>query len=662
MTLAIGISLQMKAIRQSNVLGGYTPQHDLSSIYRPDIDVLRAIAVLAVVAFHWDVKPFLGGFVGVDVFFVVSGFLITGIISRQMDAGTFSFIGFYERRIRRILPALYAMVLTVTAAAYFLLLPSQVAGFARSIVAVVIFGSNILFWQETGYFDGTALSKPLLHTWSLAVEEQFYLVFPVMLWLLWMIRPSSKTSARAATKLLILVAALSFGFGVWQLKVAPASAFFLAPGRAWEFLLGSILALGKVPRLPKRWNASVVAWLGLIMLFAAILGFRSGTAFPGAAALLPCVGTALCIWANTEREYGKLERAVMPLPLFFGKISYSLYLWHWPIWVLARSWLRSEGDFSTPNRLAMFAIVATVSSISYRFIEQPFRRAATVQTRRLFAYGALASAVLLLAGVCGVMRDGVSGQLTLRDAALAGYRMNVCFLEQSEEIKDFNVETCLKPKPGARNVLLLGDSLAAHYLPGLSKIGSEFGLNILQANASSCLPFPDIPQSTLPNCDALNRLAREQIQANPPDFILMSANWWAATQGLGYDRFQGALRQAINAAASIAPVILIGPSIQYVDPLPDLLAAPPSRGDISRPTKLLVSDVFVLDRKMSEDFSGLKNVSFISVIAAACPNEICPTTVNGVPMEWDAVHLTVPGSERLVDAIRPQLNKAFSNK
>ena len=651
------ILLALPVTSQSRALGGPS-LHKLDAIYRPDIDVLRAIAVLAVVLFHWDVQPFGGGYVGVDVFFVVSGFLITGIICRQLDAGTFTFTGFYERRIRRILPALYAMVLVVAVAAWFVLLPSQADGFARSVVAVIVFGSNILFWQETGYFDGPALSKPLLHTWSLAVEEQFYLVFPLMLCLFW-IRPDVRTPIKA-TKLLILVAALSFGCGIWQLKVAPPAAFFLAPGRAWEFLLGAILAIRGPPTLHNRWAASGVLALGLMMLFAAIFGFRSTTAFPGAAALLPCVGAALYIWANTERQPASLEQALMCTPVAFGKISYSLYLWHWPIWVFARSWLRPNGDFSTFDKLTMFGVVSVIGYISYRFIEQPFRRSSTVPIRKLVAYGAVVSAVLVLAGVAGSRRHDVSGQSTIRAESLAGYRINVCFIEHTQDIKDLNVGECLRQKPGARNVVLIGDSFAAHYYPGLSKIAGELGLNISQANASSCLPFPDLPQSTLPNCDPLNKLVRDWMRANRPDFIIMSGNWWAAAQGLGYDRFKDVLRAAIESAASIAPVILLGPSIQYVEPLPDLLAMTPSLGlDIWRSIRL-VSGAFTLDRKMGQDFSRLSNVSFISVMAAACPRDVCPTTVNGVPMQWDAAHLTIPGSERLVEAIKPQLARAFA--
>lgn len=624
--------------------------------YRADIDVLRAIAVLAVVAFHWHVKSFSGGFVGVDVFFVVSGFLITGIISRQMELGSFTFTGFFERRIKRIWPALYAMIFVTAFAVWFILLPSQVDGFTRSILAVLAFGSNILFWQETGYFDAPALSKPLLHTWSLAVEEQFYLGFPILLRLFWG-RPGFNTSTRAI-KLLTLVAALSFGLSVLQVDIAPSAAFFLAPGRAWEFLLGAILAVGKMPRLHQRWMTSSILALGLVMLFAAILGFGSTTRFPGYAALLPCLGAALCIWANTERKPGGLEQAAIRPLVFFGRISYSLYIWHWPIWVLAQSWYEPNGDFSGRSKLVMFAVVSLVSYISYRFIEQPVRRSRTITGRRLFAYGAMASGLLVLIGITGVIHRDGTGPSTLRAEALARYRINVCFIEHTQDIGDLNVGDCLRNKQGARNVLLIGDSFAAHYYPGLSKIAGEFNLNISQANSSSCLPFPEVPQTSLPNCDALNKLVNDWMRANRPDFIIMSGNWWAATQGLGYDRFKGALRVAVESAASVAPVILLGPSIQYGEPLPDLLARSPY---IWRPVRVVLG-VFDLDRKMSQDFSDLKNVTFVSVTAATCPNNVCPSTVDGVPMEWDAAHLTSVGSERVVEAIKPYLSRVFMDK
>jgi len=270
--------------------------------YRADIDLLRAIAVLSVLCFHWHVPPFFGGFVGVDVFFVISGFLITQLITSEITSGHFSFARFYERRIRRILPALYVVIAVSCVAAWFFLLPPQMTDFTNSIAAATLFSSNILFWQETGYFDGPATLKPLLHTWSLSVEEQFYLFFPTLILLITR-RSTLSREAINTTTALIVICIGSFAYNVWQVAVQPSSAFYLSPGRAWEFLLGSVLAMRCTPTTKVRSLQFFVATVGLIMILYAAIMFRPRTPFPGLAALLPCLGTATCIWANTDRVH-----------------------------------------------------------------------------------------------------------------------------------------------------------------------------------------------------------------------------------------------------------------------------------------------------------------------------------------------------------------------
>jgi peptidoglycan/LPS O-acetylase OafA/YrhL len=315
---SVGI-VGMDASVERNVEVG---QLDRFSSYRPDIDVLRAIAVMAVLCFHWNVAPFRGGFVGVDVFFVISGFLITRIIFNDIEAGNLSFVRFYERRIRRILPALYAVIIAVVAFAWFLMFPAETLDLTRSIVAVIFFSSNILFWHEAGYFDATLIARPLLHTWSLAVEEQFYLIFPALMLLFFRLR----AMWAHVLPILVVIGVASFAYSVWQVKVAPSSAFYLAQGRAWEFIMGSVLAVGNLPLLPNRPIRLTVATLGIVMVMVTVVGFRSSTPFPGMAALLPCGGTALCIWANTGRVIGTLESAMTRPFVFYGTISYSLCL------------------------------------------------------------------------------------------------------------------------------------------------------------------------------------------------------------------------------------------------------------------------------------------------------------------------------------------------
>jgi peptidoglycan/LPS O-acetylase OafA/YrhL len=638
------------------------------SRYRPDVDILRAIAVLSVLCFHWNIPPFFGGFVGVDVFFVISGFLITRLILHEIEVDKFSFVRFYERRVRRILPALYLVIAATAFAAWYLLLPPQTIELARSMVAVTLFSSNILFWQEAGYFDAPALTKPLLHTWSLSVEEQFYLVFPTLLIVIFQ-RLAVPAASRNALAILFTFAAASFAYNVWQVEAAPSAAFYLSPGRAWEFLLGSMLTVGNIPKIKSHYVQFLVATLGITMIVAAALTFRSKTAFPGAAALLPCIGAAICIWANTYRIPGRIERSLTSLPLFYGKISYSLYLWHWPIWLFARLWLRPDEDFPTSTKLAMFALATALSFVSFRLVEQPFRNPARVGRWRLVVSGAMASASLVLVGIAGIELSGFPSRIPPDIAALsnyahyprsAPYRENVCFLQPSQKIEEYDVDKCATPKPGTRSVLLLGDSLAAHYLPGLQQAASDHSLLILQANSAGCAPLIGLSQPALPNCNAMNLLIENLLNKSPPDVAMLSANWRVYSEALGYQRFLELVRTTIAKIPQNIPIIFLGPSIQYEESLPQLLASLALRGaDLSDLPQLVKPKLFELDERMKTDLGSTPNVTYVSILTANCPDRKCPVLLGKIPLQWDAVHLTVPGSQRVIAAALPQMTLAL---
>ena len=286
--------------------------------YRADIDGLRAVAILPVVFFHAGFGFAQGGFVGVDVFFVISGYLITSLIHREMLAGKFSLARFYERRVRRLFPALFAMLSVCAAVAAWLLLPQDLRYFGGSLFATTLFSSNIFFWLEAGYFDVAAERKLLLHTWSLAVEEQFYLLFPIFLLLVLRYLPRRLVAVTGAVTVASLLAS------EWMLRSSDSAAFYLAPFRAWELGLGASLALiAPVARHDNR-HAEVFAWLGLAMIAASVAVFSWQTPFPGLHALAPAVGAALVIWSGsgTSTHAGRILSA-RPL-VFTGLISYSL--------------------------------------------------------------------------------------------------------------------------------------------------------------------------------------------------------------------------------------------------------------------------------------------------------------------------------------------------
>ena len=299
--------------------------------YRADVDGLRAVAVIMVLLFHADIGM-LGGYVGVDVFFVISGFLITGLILKQQRSGTFSLLQFWGRRIRRIIPA-STLVGVVCLLAGTLLLPADFSELAKSLTAQQLMVSNIYFWKASDYFGGTAEVMPLLHTWSLAVEEQFYLGYPLVLIVLY------RWSTRTAVAVLFAMAAVSLIIAEWGVWHHPTATFYLLPPRACELLLGGLLVYCPEPhRIGQTWR-ELGSWIGLALVVFAGVGYSTDTSFPGLTAMVPCVGTGLIIYLNTLQPT-RLARILSLRPVvFIGMISYSLYLWHWPLFAFTCYWI-----------------------------------------------------------------------------------------------------------------------------------------------------------------------------------------------------------------------------------------------------------------------------------------------------------------------------------
>ena len=460
--------------------------------YREDIDWLRAIAVLAVVAFHFEAPAVFGGFVGVDIFFVISGYLITGIIQSEVQDGSFSFARFYERRLRRLLPALYAMVALTAIPSLHYLLTSEREEFFRSIAAVVTFTSNFFFWFQTGYFDHAAVEKPLLHTWSLAVEEQFYLALPLLLWMLLRVVRSGRIALPAALGALGLA---SFALGIWLMQTdRSATAFFMSPPRAWEFLIGALVATSGFP-VPRHALAQKIArGIALLLIAIPIFSLRQGPGFPGFNALAPCIGAAMFIWSGIGVPMQKRgPYSPFHVARFFGRISYSLYLWHWPLFTFAR-FSKSSLVLDGIDKSALFALTVAISWLSWRFIEQPFRRGTLVPTRRgAFRIAGLATVVLLAGCAIGIVlsrtssdADRVALQLESYNAYdyQPLYRFGSCFAPASGAFDD----GCLGFATGKTNVMLWGDSLAAHYFHGLGKLTDPQAVHILQATQAACMP------------------------------------------------------------------------------------------------------------------------------------------------------------------------------
>ena len=379
--------------------------------YRREIDGLRALAVLPVVLFHAGFDTFGGGYVGVDVFFVISGYLITSIIATQLQAERFSIAEFYERRARRILPAIFVVISACIPFAWLWLPPTEMNGFSQSIVAVCGFVSNILFWRESGYFDTQSELKPLLHTWSLAVEEQYYLFFPILLMLTW------KLGRRSLVAIMVAIAAASFALAVWGSTRAVASTFFLLPTRGWELLMGALVAMYLLnkPTLKNRTLAGeFLSVAGFALIVISVLTYNKQTPFPGTYALAPTVGTALIIlYARPETWVGKLL-GLGPM-VGIGLISYSAYLFHQPLFAFARH--RLPGEPGEAVQLALAGLAFLLAYLVWRFIETPFRNKQNVGRPQLLAVIALGTALLLTFGVGGYATAGYAGRFNAAQIA-----------------------------------------------------------------------------------------------------------------------------------------------------------------------------------------------------------------------------------------------------
>jgi peptidoglycan/LPS O-acetylase OafA/YrhL len=368
--------------------------------YRREIDGLRAVAVLPVIFYHAGFAAFQGGFVGVDVFFVISGYLITSLILTDLKAGHFSLAHFYERRARRILPALFFVTAVCIPVSWFLLIPSDLQDFSQSLAAVGVFSSNIFFWRESGYFDTAASLKPLLHTWSLAVEEQFYLLYPLLVLMAW------KLGKRWTGALLAVVAVASLALAHWGAQRMPSATFFLLPTRGWELLLGALIAFYFAERQstgPARITGEAGGVFGLSLIMLAVFAFDESTPFPSLYALVPTVGTALLIlFATPQTTVGRFLGSGWLVGI--GLASYSAYLWHHPLFVFARNLAPADPG---PAVFLLLSVVSLVLALlSWRFVEQPFRRKGVFGRTTIFTGAAAGSAMLIAFGLAGDSFNG----------------------------------------------------------------------------------------------------------------------------------------------------------------------------------------------------------------------------------------------------------------
>ena len=508
--------------------------------YRPDIDGLRAIAILSVVLCHANVPGITGGFTGVDIFFVISGYLIGGHIHSEVCAGSFSYLRFYQRRAKRILPAFFAVMAFTLLAALVLLSPLEAAKCARAAFAATLSVSNLFFWHSANYFQNKSDLIPLLMTWSLGVEEQFYAVIPVLLVLLARIRRNWTLAA------ILAGCALSFLLAQYQLdghsQRAFQAAFYLLPARAWELGVGVALAVGEQRGTRRSFSALfslAISLAGVILIVAPLFLLDAHSLFPGAAALPSVLGTAMLIavpasWVN---------RRLLSLPplVFVGRVSYSWYLWHWPL--LAYLNILFGGK---PPRTVLFAAIAVAFAaavLSYHFIEQPFRRSTLAPRPLLLRYAAV-SAGLLAACAAIWLSHGLPQrypQLAQMEAANPALSADPCLVDNDDDRPNLSAR-CYDPADPRPSVVLWGDSHAAALAPGLRSAAAEQGYGLIQVNKAACLPLtgalryiPLIPAQA-ERCLAFNRKVLSLLQSDHRIRIVILAGDWAGCLDRTFER------------------------------------------------------------------------------------------------------------------------------
>lgn len=649
--------------------------------YRREIDGLRALAVLPVILFHAGFDLFSGGFVGVDVFFVISGYLITKIILSELEQEKFSILNFYERRARRILPALFLVILVCIPFAWFWLYPSDMKDFAQSLVAVSTFSSNILFWRESGYFDTAAELKPLLHTWSLAVEEQYYVLFPIFLMLFW------RLGMRWILMLLGVVFITSIATAQWAASAQPAAAFYLLPTRTWELLIGAFAAF-YLSKTNGRTNlarsvSEVGGWLGIALILFAVFFYSHATPFPGFYALVPTIGTVLVIlFATQQTTVGKFVGNKVFVGL--GLISYSAYLWHQPLFAFAKQRSLVEPSQLTFITLSVLALV--LAYFSWRYVETPFRKKDLVSRSKIF-YGALLGTLFFISvGVIGHISDGFKERFEIPASVYNSIqrtpREAECFGKAGiHVIEDWFCELGIDST--TKDFLVFGDSHALSALPAFDSVATDLGISGIFAGTSGCTPFLGVyalrNDQLSHNCHALNKRVYQFVQDQQISTVFFIARWSYYTDG-GYSgsnfsyistdenglanpdesrrAFEIGLENTITAYRSI------GVNVIFLPQVPQQILSPVQIYSLASRSKEYKVNNFSVSKEKHLSLQRYVNtlfektgVSLIELDQYFCDESKCAVGNESASFYFDEDHLSLEGSKRLVDPIREAINK-----
>jgi peptidoglycan/LPS O-acetylase OafA/YrhL len=646
--------------------------------YRPDIDGLRTLAVVPVILFHAGATWLPGGFVGVDIFFVISGYLISSIILRESAAGNFSFLRFYERRLRRIIPALLVVLIVTVAVFQVIALPDQAQQTAESGIAALLSVSNFYFWRTSGYFAPAAEFMPLLHTWTLAVEEQFYLLFPLVVLVLLKLRLPIKW-------VFVMGTVAAFALGYWLSLEKPSVAYYLLPARAWELAIGAVLAVGVVPAVRGALMREFLPAFGIGLIVFSMFYIRSDMLFPGWVALMPCLGTAMVIHAGGQSWVAQKVLAARPV-VFVGLLSYSLYLWHWPVLTALRVRTASV-HLDLPVTVGAIAITFLLAWASWRYVERPFRNKRDMPIRRML--GVLGAGSALVAGIVtvSISTGGFSGRLSERASALLAGAFDTEHFQFCPEGSFENAcQFGINEEPV--RLVVIGDSHTPMLHRPMDTIAERMGGRGVLWWHSAC---PLLDGAWRENdgyrdvCFAFKEQAFSELQAllNLDTVILVGS--WVGQLSLAGDRvsypfidhesrntsrveslqaFERSMSRTLTKLNDLdVNVIILGPSPGAGFDVPRALALADLNG-IDRPAAVATSSVrevqMQVDVLISSVTNDLENVSYVPVWDVFCPLESCALTIGNTSLYSDGGHLSGLGAtEFLGPALIQRVNAAL---
>lgn len=624
------------------------------SQYRPDIDGLRAVAVMIVVLYHVGFAPLSGGFIGVDVFFVISGFLITRIILIELEqSGRLSYSRFYARRVRRLFPAFAATAVFSLVMAGLLFSSEEMARFAGSLVSATLSVSNIFFWLESGYFDAEAQVKPLLHTWSLSVEEQFYLIWPAMLSLLFV-----RLGGRWTLGAVALLCALSLAFAEIVLPLNASAAFFLLPARVVELGIGAMLVwLVRWRTLSGLWQEIVlVAGLALIALSALV--YTSETPFPGFSALVPCLGAAMAIYGGQARFAGLVLRN--PISVWIGKASYSIYLVHWPLIVFFIGW-----TYRNPTPVEAALIVAAsiaLGFVQYALVEQRFRHQAA-NVRRWLPVAGIVAAILVLPAAAMWQSGGADWRIPEERRAMTNTQWQN--YERQTYCRSFSPDfprpifSCQNDRGAPQDIIVWGDSHAMHLVAGVSETFPDH--NVLVAYMSGCVPqsgfggyVRQYDDGRTQGCVDRNHEMLDFLADHRPSTIILSS----AKRGTP-EEMAGPINEVFDRLREM-PQHKVVYLADFIRPERQLAAC----GNVPAP---LISDALIVSRCQGDPEAAAEELlyndelaelipNFLPINDVQCPDGICSFFENNVPMYRDNHHLTTAGAIRYIGALKDELS------